>query len=182
MYIKSKFLHAYVHVCVYICTQKYCRAESWSKICLFKGQNWSKFSCFSFFVSSFCSENDIIQNKGPPQKSIWTIFKSRTGPIMLRNILGPSLTYVWTNVLLFCCCTYAETTIFIMLSENAFLSPLPKIRNTIRWTQLRQLKKHFVVLFFCIFVFWDVCRVRFFVPFLRGMKNKKQNSKQKTIK
>ena len=54
------------------------------------------FFLFSKFLFSLQKEEDL-QNKQNTNPQKTHFYKFKTGPIMLRNILGPFLTYTWTS-------------------------------------------------------------------------------------
>ena len=104
---------------------------------------------------------------------------------MLRNILGPEFwTQPWADFELnlfdifgpyFPFSKNAETPIFIVFSAKIpFCKPTPKKLGTL-FVNTTALTDFLFVRFFCIFVFFGVCCVRFFGGlFLRGMKKQKK--------
>ena len=72
----------YIYIYIYIC----CRAKIGPKITVDWVKHWSKFSFFPFWFSKVFfflqGEWDFLEDKH-------TIVESNTGPIMLRNMLGP---------------------------------------------------------------------------------------------
>ena len=103
------------------------------------------------------------------------VFESKLGPIMLRKILGTSLTQPWTKFFSFT--KYAEATIFIAFSaKSAFLSPPPKIRNTI-------CERNFANSFFlCPFFFSAFLFLGVFAVSVFGGSFFERNDKQKKTK
>ena len=88
-YITLHYIHTYTYVHTYAVVSRIGLRFAFGKV-----ENWSKFSFFfwgggGFFLSSCCRENENGK-KGPPKKvNIDHFKKSKTGPSMLRNILGP---------------------------------------------------------------------------------------------
>ena len=71
------------------------------RFALFCVNNWSEFLFFCVFLKisfSLQKEDDFSKSKAPPPpKKNDPKVVLKTGPILLRNILGPILTQPWTN-------------------------------------------------------------------------------------
>ena len=152
-------------------------------------KSWSKISSFFRFWIFFLliSAGRMRAFKKNRNGQIWPFFKSKTGPTMLRNILGPifdlCLDQFW--ILKFdkfgpfvVIAKYAETTICIAFSAKCtFKAHSPKLGplfvNTTALTE-KQIGVFFAFLFFIVFAVF-VLFVRLFV--LIGMKNKNRTSK-----
>ena len=146
------------------------------------------FFCFFCF---FVFENLILpaerrglkkkKKKNKPKKT--TFLALKTGPILLRNILGPvfnaSLDQFLTLGFLFFLCFFsffwAETPIFIVFSaKNAkFKETQKRKKDTICEHTCANCSCQ-NVLFLCIFHFWGFCNFQFFQRcFLIGSQNSK---------
>ena len=74
------------------------------KIAFFESKLGPSFLCFFFFCffqksSSFCRENEIFKKTSQKKRKKNTFFASKLGPILLRNILGPSFDSTLDQVL-----------------------------------------------------------------------------------
>ena len=92
LFLPCSHKHAVAHIYIYAVESKL-----GPKIAFFWVKTWSKFSLFFLFLffqksSSFCRENDILKkNEQKKRQKKTPFFESKLGPILLRNILGPSL-------------------------------------------------------------------------------------------
>ena len=133
-------MHMYIYIHIYIYAVKLKTSPIFA---LFKVKNWS--ICFVFF---FIFENLILpaerksffENKQKQQQTKTQFLKLKTGPIMLRNILGPVFNFNLDQFLTleFCYffCSFlcffwgAKTPIFIVFSaKNAKLKETQKTKK-----------------------------------------------------
>ena len=78
-------MYMYMYIYIYVV-----KLKSGPKFALFKVKKWSNFlvSFFCFRISrSPCRKKRILKNNPPPPKK--KLLKLKSGPIMLRNIIGP---------------------------------------------------------------------------------------------
>ena len=162
----------------------------------YKLKNWSKF----FFVllvfyfqksHSPCRKKRIFENQAKNNQNNTHFYKLKTGPIMLRNILGPIfnfyldqfLTYKFVDFLFFFFFGGAETPILIVFSaKNAkFKETQKNKKDTICEHNCANCSCQ-SALFFCIFHFCCFLNFRFLKMFLFGFPKsthtKKNQSKQ----
>ena len=86
----SKDTHTHIYIYIYIY-----RVKTWSKNSLFCVKTWSKFSqffLFLFFKNFLLSARRMrfLRKTNQKQREKNTFFSSKLGPILLRNIPGPS--------------------------------------------------------------------------------------------
>ena len=158
-------IYIYIYICkIYIYIYACCRVKNWSKICLFKGQELVReFVFFPFHV--LLSEG---RKRFSTESQNWPFLKVKTGPIRLRNILGPIFDLCLNQFLTVknwqCLPILVVTNMLKPLFYSAFsktlhvLSPRPKNRNTICEHNCANWKNGVL---FCILVLGGFCRVRF---------------------
>ena len=81
--------HIYIYIYVYAVELKTGPIFAFSSV-----KNWSNFFCFSFFVFlkisfSLQKEEDFSKKTKKKTKKIDPFLALKTGPILLRNIIGP---------------------------------------------------------------------------------------------
>ena len=166
----------------------WCRVKSWSKICLFKSQNLSKFSVFLLFcllkTFLFLEDEWDFSNKGPKcLKFIIFMGQKLIQWIMLRNILGSVfdlsldqiLTVKFRQCVVICGCFVAFSARICLCQARS-----KRIRSTICEHNCANRKKTSwgVFLHFWFWVFFAVSGC-FLTCFLVEKKTKAQKNKQK---
>ena len=135
---------------IYIYIYIYCRVKAWSKNSLFLSQILVQlFFVFLFFKKLLLSARRMRCSKkvNKERRQHLPLFESKLGPILLRNILGPSFDSTLDQVLtqhswhfgaIFPFTRDAETTMFIVLSAKSWISKAhPKNEEHYLLTQLR---------------------------------------------
>ena len=131
---------------------------------------------FVFKCSSFCRKMRFYKDNGPNKYYKLTIFMSKTGPIVLRNMLGPIFDLCLDHCLPFwVVLIFVETTIYSCFFSTILhvLSPHQKIGNTFCEHNCANWKN----ILGCDLHFWFMgCLQCYLTNVLMGVKNNK-NSK-----
>ena len=111
------YIHTYIYIFIYTHTHIYAvKLRTGPIFALFKVKNWSIF-CFYFWKShSPCRKKRMFEKQAKKQKTKKrTILKLKTGPIMLRNILGPVFNFNLDQFLTLECCY-----LFLFFGQNPY--------------------------------------------------------------